>query len=173
MLSFPWQTTSVSLLTGCPGMCLPTESLDFMSPGGRHWLCLDFMSPGGRQQVSCTFCMHAQLCQLLVSPWTVARQASLAMEFSRQEYWSGLPCPSPGIHWYGGGGIHYYASLSPTLPWWDSLKLWFCVFKVPTFDSNMVTFYRTLLNITLLSSFVLGLYLPTSIQVFPGYMLSF
>ena len=29
-------------------------------------------------------------------PWTVAPQASLSMEFSRQEYWSGLPFPSPG-----------------------------------------------------------------------------
>ena len=28
--------------------------------------------------------------------WTVARQVSLSMEFSRQEYWSGLPFPSPG-----------------------------------------------------------------------------
>ena len=28
--------------------------------------------------------------------WTVARQAPLSMGFSRQEYWSGLPCPSPG-----------------------------------------------------------------------------
>jgi len=28
--------------------------------------------------------------------WTVALQAPLAMEFSRQEYWSGLPVPSPG-----------------------------------------------------------------------------
>ena len=28
--------------------------------------------------------------------WTVARQAPLSMEFSRQEYWSELPCPSPG-----------------------------------------------------------------------------
>ena len=27
--------------------------------------------------------------------WTVACQAPLSMEFSRQEYWSGLPCPSP------------------------------------------------------------------------------
>ena len=27
--------------------------------------------------------------------WTVARQAPLSMGFSRQEYWSGLPCPSP------------------------------------------------------------------------------
>ena len=30
-----------------------------------------------------------------MTPWTVARQASLSMGFSRQEYWSGLPCPPP------------------------------------------------------------------------------
>ena len=30
-----------------------------------------------------------------VTPWTVAHQASLLMGFPRQEYWSGLPCPSP------------------------------------------------------------------------------
>ena len=33
-----------------------------------------------------------------MTPWTVARQASLSMGFSRQEYWSGLPFPSPGDH---------------------------------------------------------------------------
>ena len=31
---------------------------------------------------------------LSVTPWTVACQAPLSMGFSRQEYWSGLPCPS-------------------------------------------------------------------------------
>ena len=31
-----------------------------------------------------------------VTPWTVARQAPLSMEFSRQEHWSGLPFHSPG-----------------------------------------------------------------------------
>ena len=31
------------------------------------------------------------------TPWTVACQAPLSMEFSRQEYWSGLPFPTPGI----------------------------------------------------------------------------
>ena len=31
--------------------------------------------------------------QLFATPWTVARQALLSMEFSRQEYWSILPCP--------------------------------------------------------------------------------
>ena len=31
-----------------------------------------------------------------MTPWTVAHQALLSMEFSRQEYWSELPLPSPG-----------------------------------------------------------------------------
>ena len=34
--------------------------------------------------------------QLFVMLWTVAHQALLFMGFSRQEYWSGLPCPPPG-----------------------------------------------------------------------------
>ena len=34
--------------------------------------------------------------RLFVTPWTVAYQAPPSMEFSRQEYWSGLPFPSPG-----------------------------------------------------------------------------
>ena len=34
--------------------------------------------------------------QLFATPWTIAHQAPQSMEFSRQEYWSGLPFPSPG-----------------------------------------------------------------------------
>ena len=34
--------------------------------------------------------------QLFATPWAVAYQALLSMGFSRQEYWSGLPFPSPG-----------------------------------------------------------------------------
>ena len=37
----------------------------------------------------------AQSCPTLCNPWTVTHEASLSMEFSRQEYWSGLPFPSP------------------------------------------------------------------------------
>ena len=33
---------------------------------------------------------------LFATLWTVAYQAPQSMGFSRQEYWSGLPCPSPG-----------------------------------------------------------------------------
>ena len=38
----------------------------------------------------------AKSCPTLATPWTVACQAPLSMGFSRQEYWSGLPFPSPG-----------------------------------------------------------------------------
>ena len=38
----------------------------------------------------------AKSCPTLETPWTIARQAPLSMGFSRQEYWSGLPFPSPG-----------------------------------------------------------------------------
>ena len=36
--------------------------------------------------------------RLFATPWTVAHQAPQSMEFSRQEYWSGLPFPSPIIY---------------------------------------------------------------------------
>ena len=34
--------------------------------------------------------------QLFATPWTLAYQAPLSMEFSREEYWTGLLCPPPG-----------------------------------------------------------------------------
>ena len=39
---------------------------------------------------------HFSHVQLFVTLWTTAQQAPLSMGFSRQEYWSGLPCPPPG-----------------------------------------------------------------------------
>ena len=41
--------------------------------------------------------LFAQSCPTLCDPpWTLARQAPLSLGFSRPEYWSGLPVPSPG-----------------------------------------------------------------------------
>ncbi|CAI9176201.1 unnamed protein product [Rangifer tarandus platyrhynchus] len=41
--------------------------------------------------------MHAQSClTLFLASWAATHQVPLSMEFSRQEYWSGLPLPSPG-----------------------------------------------------------------------------
>ena len=57
-------------------------------PGGLQ----STVSPGKKEKkVKSLSCV-----QLFGTPWTVAYQASLSMGFSRQEYWSGLPFPSPG-----------------------------------------------------------------------------
>ena len=62
-------------------------------------------SPGKNTGVGCHFllqCMKVksesevvQSCLTLATPWTAAYQAPPSMGFSRQEYWSGLPLPSP------------------------------------------------------------------------------
>ena len=56
-------------------------------------------------------CLVAQSCLTLCDPMDCSHQAPLSMEFSRQEYWRGMPRPSPGdlqesnlgpLHWEGG-----------------------------------------------------------------------
>jgi len=39
---------------------------------------------------------HVTKLRLFVTPWTVAHQAPLSMEISKQEYWNGMPFPTPG-----------------------------------------------------------------------------
>ena len=41
------------------------------------------------------YCLVKKSCLALATPWTVACQAPLSMGFPRQEYWNGLPFPSP------------------------------------------------------------------------------
>ena len=55
----------------------------------------------------------AQLCPTLCNPIDCTPQASLFMEFSRQEYWSGLPFPTSGDH--PSLGIEPTSSASPEL----------------------------------------------------------
>ena len=64
--------------------------------------------------LTCMFivCMLSYV-QLFVTPWTAAHQAPLSMELSRQEYWSGLPCPSPGD--LSNPGIKPAVPVSPAL----------------------------------------------------------
>ena len=52
--------------------------------------------------------------QLFVTPWTVAHQAPLSMEFSRQEYWSRLPFPTSGE--LPNPGFKIISLASPALP---------------------------------------------------------
>ena len=55
---------------------------------------------GDRTNPSSWLVLHAKsfsCVRLLATLWTVARQASLSMGFSRQEYWNGLQCPPGGL----------------------------------------------------------------------------
>ena len=52
----------------------------------------------GDSAVLCMCCAQSLSCvQFFATPWTVASQALLSMRILMQEYWSGLPCPPPGI----------------------------------------------------------------------------
>ena len=76
-----------------------------------------------------------QLCLIFITLWTVAHQAPLSMGFSRQEYWSGLPCPPPGD--LPNPGIEPMSLTSPALAgrFFTSSATWeaqYCLF-VPLF----------------------------------------
>ena len=45
---------------------------------------------------SCSHAKFLRSCPTLCTSWTMAHQAPLSLGFSRQEYWSGLPCAPPG-----------------------------------------------------------------------------
>ena len=64
-----------------------------------HWQADSFSteSPRKPQRMECACVLSCFSCvQLFVTQWTIAHQAPLSLGFSRQEYWSGLPCPPPG-----------------------------------------------------------------------------
>ena len=100
-----WQPTPVFL----PGESHGRRSLVGYSPRCRKELdtislSLSWGSQGKNTEVVCHSLLQWTMkvkvkslsrVQLFVTPWTVAYQAPPSMGFSRQEYWSGLPLPSP------------------------------------------------------------------------------
>ena len=99
-----WCAAAAKSLQSCPTLCDP---IDGSPPGSPipgilqartlEWVAVSFSNA----------CMHAkslQLCPTLCNPWTASHQAPLSTGFSRQEYRSGLPCPSP--FWYKVSGIY-------------------------------------------------------------------
>ena len=82
----------------CPTLCDP---IDGSPPGSPvtgilqartlEWAAISF-SNAWKRKVKVKSLSHVRL---LASPWTAAYQAPPSMGFSRQEYWSGLPLPSP------------------------------------------------------------------------------
>ena len=84
----------------CPTLCDP---IDGSPPGSSipgilqartlEWIAISFPNAGKwKVKVKSLSCAR-----LVATPWTTAHQASPSMGFSRQEYWSGLPLPSPEI----------------------------------------------------------------------------
>ena len=89
---------AAKLLQSCPTLCDPIDS----SPPGSpvpgilqartlEWVVVSFSNAWKwKVKVKSLSCV-----QLLATPWTAAYQAPPSMGFSRQEYWSGVPLPSP------------------------------------------------------------------------------
>ena len=92
--------TAAKSLQSCPTLCDP---IDGSPPGSPvpgilqarkvvvEWVAISF-SNAWKWKVKGK---SLSLVQLLATPWTAAYQAPLSMGFSRQEYWSGMPSPSP------------------------------------------------------------------------------
>ena len=93
---------AAKLLQSCPTLCDP---IDGSPPGSPvpgilqartlEWVAISF-SNAWKWKLKVTSLSHVPL---LDTPWTAAYQAPLPMGFSRQEYWSGVPLPSP-IEYY-------------------------------------------------------------------------
>ena len=112
--------------------CADTSPPDpfLLVPSGLHplsSLCLGSSSTLLTSTTTCTAgCTQACVLSLfshvwlLATPCTVAHQAPLLMGFSRQEYWSGLPCPLPGDLPYPGiepvSLLHCRAGSLPLVP---------------------------------------------------------
>ena len=98
---FMVEAATAKLLQSCPTLCDPVDG----SPPGSavpgilqartlEWVAISFSNAWKwKVKVKSLSCVR-----LLVTPWTTAYQAPPSVGFSRQEYWSGVPLPSP----YGG-----------------------------------------------------------------------
>ena len=93
---------AAKLLQSCPTLCNPIDG----SPSGSpipgilqartlKWVAISF-SNAWKWKVKVKSLIRTRL---LATPWTAAYQAPPSMGFSRQEYWSGLPLPSPIKAW--------------------------------------------------------------------------
>ena len=115
-----------SLPATCPGARNP-ESLGSASLHGRgegKLFLRDFMEVRSKNNHNVHACMlsHFSHVWLFGTPWTVDHQAPLSMGFFGQEYWSELPCPTPGN--IPNPGIKPSLLISPALGCLQ--KWWFC-----------------------------------------------
>ena len=82
----------------CPTLCDPIDGSPSGSPvpGILQTRTLEWVAISSSNACMLSRFSHVWLC---ATPWTAAHQTPLSMEFSRQEYWSGLPFPSLFLMW--------------------------------------------------------------------------
>ena len=95
-------TAAAKSLQSCPTLC---DHIDGSPPGSTvpellqartlKWVALSF-SNAWKWKVKVKSLSRVRL---LATPWTAAHQAPPSMVFSKQEYWNGLPLPSPSFSW--------------------------------------------------------------------------
>ena len=91
---------TAKLLQSCPTLCDPTDGSPPGSPVPRilqartlEWVAISFSN-------ACKWKVKGKSLSRVwpsATPWTAASQAPPSMGFSRQEYWSGVPLPSPDV----------------------------------------------------------------------------
>ena len=101
--------------------------------------------------------------RLFATPWTAAYQAPQSMEFSRQEYWSGLPFPSPGV--LPDPGIEPGSPALKTdsffflfLKFYFIFKFYIIVLVLPNIKMNPPQVYIRTFNQTILKESVLSVH---------------
>ena len=100
MILYITYAAAAKSLQSCPTLCDPTEGRPSGSPvpgilkaRTLKWVAISFSNAWKwKVKVKLLSCV-----QLLAMPWTAAYQAPPSMGLSRQEYWSGVPSPSPYI----------------------------------------------------------------------------
>ena len=111
ILLYLYAAAATKSLQSCQPLCNPIDSSPPCSPvpgilqaRTLEWVAISFSSAWKWKVKVKSLCSA----QLLATPWTAAFQAPPSMGFSRQEYWSGVPLPSPGHH-YHLSKFHIYA----------------------------------------------------------------
>ena len=91
--------TAAKSLQSCPTLCDPRDGSPpipgILQARTLEWIAISF-SKAWKWKVKVKSLSRVWL---LATPWTAAYQAPLSMWFSRQEYWNGVPLPSPTFHY--------------------------------------------------------------------------
>ena len=118
--------TAAKSLQLCPTLCDPIDGSPPVSPipgilqaRTLEWAAISFSNTWKwKVKVKSRSCVR-----LFVTPWTAAHQAPLSMEFSKQEYWSGLPFSSPSLRMFIKGHVRSEGENAPQTLIWGECRL--------------------------------------------------